>query len=115
MTYSNRRAALALALLAATACHVVRDDAPALLAQGRYEDALDALRARERDARSLDRPGRARYALYRGLAHLALGDGPAAGRWLTEAKGFYDADPRSLTEADAGRLESAWRGMGRGF
>lgn len=104
-----------LALLAASACHVVRDDAPSLLAQGRYEDALDALRSREGAARSLEGPARARYALYRGLAHLALGDGGAAGRWLGEAKSFYDAEPRCLSEADAGRLEGAWRGMGRGF
>lgn len=112
-----RRVALAcaLALFAAPACHVFRDDAPALLAQGRYEDALDALREQERDARSLDGPARARYALYRGLAHLALGDGPAAGRWLAEAKASLDADPRCLSEADAGRLEGAWRGTGRGF
>lgn len=103
----------AFALLAA--CHVVRDDAPALLAQGRYEDALDALRAQEGGAHSLAGPERARYALYRGLAHLALGDGPAAGHWLGEAKACYDADPRCLSEADAGRLEGAWRGMGRGF
>ncbi|HEU4406039.1 MAG TPA: hypothetical protein VFS43_12295 [Polyangiaceae bacterium] len=117
MTPKKRRpaASLWLALLAAPACHVVRDDAPALLAQGRYEDALDALRAREADARSLEGPERARYALYRGLAHLALGDGPAAGRWLGEAKACFDADPRCLSEADAGRLEGAWRGMGRGF
>ncbi|HEU4535780.1 MAG TPA: hypothetical protein VFS00_16755, partial [Polyangiaceae bacterium] len=95
--------------------HVVRDDAPSLLAQGRYADALDALRAEEGPARSLGAPARARYALYRGLAHLALGDGEAAGRWLGEAKASYDADPRCLSEADAGRLEGAWRGTGRGF
>lgn len=106
---------LSLFTLFAASCHVVRDDAPSLLAQGRYEDALDALCSREEAARSLEGPARARYALYRGLVHLALGDGAAAGRWLGEAKSFYDADPRSLSEADAGRLEGAWRGTGRGF
>ncbi len=111
----TRPAALALTLALLAACHVVRDDAPALLAQGRYEDALDALRAQEAAARGFDGRERARYALYRGLAHLALGDGVAAGRWLGEAKSFYDGDPRALSEADAGRLEGAWRGMGRGF
>ena len=107
---------LALALAAcAPACHFVRDDAPSLLAQGRYEDALDALRSDDGEARSYERGERARYCLYRGLAHLALGDGVAAGRWLTEAKAAYDADPRCLSDDDAGRLRGAWRGMGRGF
>jgi hypothetical protein len=100
---------------AVVSCHLVRDDAPSLLAQGRYEDALDALRAEEAAARSYAGGERARYALYRGLAHWSLGDARAAGRWLAEAKAAYDAEPRCLSDGDAGRLRDAWRGMGRGF
>ena len=41
---------------------------------GRYPEAMDELRAVEADASGGGATSATRYALYRGLAHLALGD-----------------------------------------
>jgi hypothetical protein len=74
----------------------------------RYPEAIDELRVAERDAASGSARHRARYALYRGLTHLALGARPAAVFWLAEAKRALDADPMILSAEDTGRLASAW-------
>ena len=55
---------------------------------------------------------RARYALYRGLTHLSLGDRESAERWLAEAKAFLDADQRVLGANESGRLLAAWVATG---
>jgi len=75
---------------------------------GRYPEALEDLRTVECDATGWNAQARARYALYRGLTHLALGARPAAIFWLTEAKRALDERPTLLTSDDAGRLASAW-------
>lgn len=75
---------------------------------GRYPEAIEQLRDAERDAAGWRGRERARYALYRGLAHLALGDRPATLHWLGEAKRAVDANPTLLSDEDAGRLASAW-------
>ena len=107
--------ALALALvLGSSACASLADDPASLLDRGRYGEALDELRADEAAADRYSAPRRTRYALYRGLTHLALGDARETDRWLSEAKARYDADPRSLSASDAGRLVDAWQSLGRG-
>lgn len=73
-----------------------------------YPQALESFAAIERDAADWSPTERARYALYRGLTHLALGDFRATARWLGEAKRAYDADPEVFSNEDAGRLASAW-------
>jgi hypothetical protein len=108
-----RRLLLAF-VLSVTACASFRDDPASLLDRGRYGEALDELRADEREADRYSPDRRARYALYRGLTHLALGDAPETDRWLTEAKSRFDADPRCLSASDAGRLIDAWQSLGRG-
>ncbi len=75
---------------------------------GRYPEAIEQLRDVERDALGWHGCDRARYALYRGLTHLALGDRPETIRWLGEAKRAVDANPTLLSDEDAGRLGSAW-------
>ncbi len=75
---------------------------------GRYPEALEELRMVECDASGWAPASRARYALYRGLAHLALGAHPAAVYWLTQAKRAADESPTLLSDEDAGRLTSAW-------
>jgi len=74
----------------------------------RYPEALEALSAAEPGALALRGRSRARYALYRGLTHLALGDREATLHWLGEAKRAADAEPHLLSDDDAGRLASAW-------
>lgn len=56
---------------------------------------------------------RAHYALYRGLTHFALGNRVLAKTWLGEAKAAYDADPSVFSDADAGKLSSAWAHLPR--
>jgi hypothetical protein len=75
---------------------------------GRYPEALDELRTVECDASGWSAGARARYALYRGLTHLALGARPAAVHWLREAKRAADESPTLLSSEDMGRLASAW-------
>jgi hypothetical protein len=75
---------------------------------GRYPEAIDELRQAERGAAGWRGGNRARYALYRGLTHLALGDRQATLRWLGEAKRAVDANPTLLSDEDTGRLMSAW-------
>jgi hypothetical protein len=79
---------------------------------GRYPEAIEQLRDAERDAVGWRGRDRARYALYRGLTHLALGDRPATLLWLSEAKRAVDANPTLLSDEDAGRLASAWAHFG---
>jgi hypothetical protein len=54
----------------------------------------------------------ARYALYRGLTHLSLGDAESAERWLAEAKAWCDRDDEVLDADDRGRLLAAWGAIG---
>jgi len=75
---------------------------------GRYPEALEHFREAEQDAAALHGARRARYALYRGLAHLALGDRMATLRWLREARSAVQAEPTILGDDDLGRLSSAW-------
>jgi len=80
---------------------------------GRYPAAAAELRELEAEARSYAPAERARYALYRGLTHLALGDATAADRWLTSAKQSVDRHPDWFDASERGALLSAWRSMGR--
>jgi hypothetical protein len=75
---------------------------------GRYSEAVEELREAEPDAATLGDRARARYALYRGLAHLALGDHAATRRWLGEARTAVLAAPTLLGDDDLGRLSAAW-------
>jgi len=75
---------------------------------GRYPEALDELREVECDASGWPPRARARYALYRGLTHLALGARPAAVYWLGEAKRAADQSPTMFSDEEEGRLASAW-------
>jgi hypothetical protein len=79
---------------------------------GRYPEAIERLREAEPDAAALGGKGRARYALYRGLTHLALGDRPGTLRWLGEARHAVEAEPTLLGDDDLGRLSAAWAHLG---
>ena len=79
--------------------------------EARYPDAIAELRAI--DASELNVRQSARYALYRGLTHLALGDARAADRWLTQAKVMLDREPDVYDASERGSLLAAWRSMGR--
>lgn len=79
--------------------------------QAHYPEALRELVALEAEYTSLETEDQARYALYRGLAHLTLGEGREAAAWLSRAR---DADWRakSLSIEERGRLAAAWRTLG---
>jgi hypothetical protein len=98
-----------------TACAVLRDDAATLLGRGRYGEAMERLQEEEANLPRKSSAERARYALYRGLTHLALDDRPAAYRWLLDAKTRWDRNPQTLSQEDTGRLLNAWTGLGKGL
>jgi hypothetical protein len=79
--------------------------------QARYPDALRELRELDY-ARRWPAEERARYALYRGLTHLALGDARPASIWLRRARAALERDPNVFDDAERGRLAAAWRAMG---
>jgi hypothetical protein len=81
--------------------------------EARYADAIADFRAVEPELVGASPRALARYALYRGLTHLALGDARAASYWLEFAKRRTEREPHLLSDDDRGRLESAWRSMGK--
>ncbi|HEY6722996.1 MAG TPA: hypothetical protein VI197_03160 [Polyangiaceae bacterium] len=80
--------------------------------QGRYPEALAALRRLEQ-ARGAAIASDTRYTLYRGLTELALGNAARAHVWLSAAKEGLARDPEALDRFDRGRLEAAWRTLGK--
>ena len=80
--------------------------------EGRYPDAVGELRALETRSASFSPKAKAKYALMRGLTHLACGDTREAARWLQYAKSVYERDPNLYDDAERGRLFAAWRSMG---
>lgn len=80
--------------------------------RGSYPIAVEHLVLAEETMRDAPRRTRVRYALYRGLTHLALGDKESSERWLAEAKALYDAEPSLLDPSDRGKLLSGWEVLG---
>jgi hypothetical protein len=74
---------------------------------GRYPEAMDELRALEVSTLRGPSAEAARYALYRGLAHLALGDHRATRFWFERLEQAMAVDPSVLCADDAHRLASA--------
>ena len=83
--------------------------------QGRYPEALSALRQVEagQGERVAELVNDARYALYRGLTELAVGNAPAAYLWLSATKEALAKDPEALDRSDRGRLDAAWQTLGK--
>jgi hypothetical protein len=79
---------------------------------GCYPEAAARLIESEAALADMSSRERARYALYRGLAHLALDDTRAAQPWIGYAKAMWDSDRSLLNVKDAGRLLSAWQALG---
>jgi len=91
----------------ASACASPLGGAVRAYEQGRYPEAMDELRAVEADAKRWHSAEAARYALYRGLAHLALGDHRATHHWLDRLDRAMASEPTLLAQGDAHRLASA--------
>ncbi len=79
---------------------------------GRLPAAARDFRRLEPRLSDLSERERARYALYRGLTHLGLGDAREADRWLTFAKRLDRDDPHAFDAAERGELYAAWRSLG---
>ena len=102
-------AILVLTLLASSGCNTTVRRGVRAYDAGQYTAAMDSLREAEQDISEGERP---RYALYRGLVHLALGDGASARYWLAKAKASSDADRECFDRRDRGRLMAAWEALG---
>jgi hypothetical protein len=94
------------------ACHPAEHRVRAALDEARYPDALAELCRLEPRIRHHSARSQARYALDRGLAHLAVGDAARAVQWLSAAWEWHDKNPRLLTPTDHTRLVTAWHSMG---
>lgn len=82
--------------------------------EGRYFEAEERLAAHERDVGRLPPSGQCDYALYRGLALLAVGDHAGAAQWLEIAREVTVRSPDALTaerkallDEGLGRIQSA--------
>lgn len=104
---------LALLLFLLSACGGAYRDAVNAFDEGRYPDAVGSFRRAEVDFPRWSEPKRVRYALYRGLTHLAVGDARETDRWLRYAKAAADRNPQLFSSAEHGRLLAAWRSIGR--
>ncbi len=108
MMSTMRSALLALSSLALFACTSSFGRGIAHYDRAEYPQALECLAAVEDDWPAMSHRERARYSLYRGLTHFALGNRKQAKLWLEEAKRAYEADPGLLSDEEAGKLGSAW-------
>jgi hypothetical protein len=106
---------LALGLLSVVAPACAGPLGPPLEAfhDGRLPEATAGFRRLEPQLSVLSTTDRARYALYRGLAHLGLGDARAADRWLSLAVRLERGDPHCFDASERGELYAAWRSLGR--
>jgi hypothetical protein len=80
---------------------------------GRATHAIARLRALAARGEHGDRQECARYALFRGLAHLTLGDALAAEHWLRSLKQQLELDPGLLSGSEKSRLQSALGALGQ--
>ena len=83
------------------------------LEEGRLPAAANELRPLEPELPAWNRRARVRYALYRGLVELGLGNATVADRWLSAAWRADALDPHLLAESEHGALMAAWRSTGR--
>jgi len=79
---------------------------------GRLPQAAAELRSLEPRIGTAPEGEQARYALYRGLAELGLGNARVAERWLACAWHADARDPRLFDAKEHGQLLAAWRSLG---
>lgn len=104
--------ALVLLGLACSGCGGPMGSARQAFDEGRYPDAAEALRRLEPEVGSWSAHDQGRYALTRGLTHLACGDARQAYLWLGNARARAREHPGMFDSAERGRLASAWRSLG---
>jgi hypothetical protein len=109
---NSLKVAALIGLMALTGCRTAMTRGVAAYDDGYYPEAMGALDDAHVDHVHAGPAKRARYALYYGLTHLALGHEAEAQRWVAEAKWLWDSDRNLLSTADTGRLLSAWEALG---
>jgi hypothetical protein len=91
----------------ATGCAPTIGSAVRAYEHGRYPEALDELLAEEHRVTARGGAEGARYALYRGLSHWALGDLRATNFWFEWLERAIAADPTLLSPEESAELASA--------
>jgi hypothetical protein len=79
---------------------------------GRLPQAAAELRSVEVEMGTAPAREQARYALYRGLTELGLGNARVAERWLAQAWHADASDPHVFDAKEHGELLAAWRSLG---
>ncbi len=108
-----RAAWAVIAIIGASGCEYSFDlRAEHAYREGRYLETAERLQRYELDVPALAHSRQARYGLYRGLAHLRLGEHVAARRWLSYT---YDIEKTSPTLAPPQRalLDAGWTELDR--
>lgn len=100
-----------VSFVAATACHSALGGGINAFHHADYPLAARELRAAAKLGVGTD--DTARYDLYAGLTHLALGDAVMAIVHLTRARATLDAEPEYFSKAERARLMSAWQALGK--
>jgi hypothetical protein len=80
--------------------------------EGRYPQARAELVSLEPQVPCLSGTEQIRYALYRGLSELALGNAVRAHHWLSKVRQSLEQDPEALAPVERGQFDSAWRSLG---
>lgn len=114
-TESCNRTARALAsgavLLLSSACQSALGSAVSAFDHADYPLAAREFRAAA--ALGVDSEQAARFDLYAGLTHLALGNADLAARHLERARHVLDTEPGYFSKQERARLMSAWRALGK--
>jgi hypothetical protein len=98
--------------LGCSACASPLSQAVSEYEAGRTTESLRKLQAWSPRATTAAPPEAARYALFRGLSHLTLGDARAAESYLLPLKHAVRREPALLSAEDRTRLVSALASMG---
>jgi len=106
--FLSRSAAFLLAASALAGCHASYvDRGAALYAERDYVGADELFEHNETRLTHASNSERARYALYRGVTLLSLGDSARSQYWLEVAARAARHEPAALTEAERATLRSA--------
>src|SRR5262249_6299270 len=113
-TFRTLRFVLPLVAFTTAGCATYIGHAKKSYAEGRYLETEERLGNHEIDVPYLATDNQCLYRLYRGMALMALGDGPGAQRWLAFAYDVVRQNPGVLRPQERAMLDRAWYQLSAG-